>query len=185
MFFLEDIYCPRSFKRDRIFRKHIKQWRAIAPDLQTLRIIAETLRELEIVFMYDNSSNSSFRFESSTSSNIYSSIRQKDGSDSLVVDGPDMTILVNLNITTNAINITIRRKQGSKIETHFKFRENDETEFSPQDQMLIAIVEDRIMTTFCDLLEYYYYGGAHRDINPKFLPEIVVKKASHLVESDT
>lgn len=175
MFFLEDIYCPRSFKRDRIFRKHIEQWRAIAPDLQTLRIIAETLRELEIVFMYDNSNNS----------NIYSSIRQKDSSDSFVVDDDDMMILVNLNVATDTINITIRRKHGSKIETHFKFRETDETEFSPQDQMLIAIVEDRIMTTFCDLLEHYYYNGPHRDINPRFLPQVIVNKASHLVESDT
>lgn len=162
MYFLKDLYYPRSFKRDRIFAKNIESWRAIAPDFSTLRDIADTLKELELVFMYDNSSNSA----------MYSSLRQRDGIESFIVDNDRVTILISLELEKDIININLKRKKGSKLESNFRFKNHEGEEYvrTVQDQMLFALIEDTIMTTFCDLLEAYYYNGPHRDINPKFLP---------------
>lgn len=162
MYFLEDVYRPRSFKQDRVFEKHLAEWRKIAPDFSTLHDMAETIKELEIVFMYDNSNNSS----------MYSNIKQSDGTNSFIVESHDMTLKVTLYLDDDVIDIHLKRKVGSKLESHFRFKNNSSADYikTSRDMMLFAIIEDRIMTTFCDIIEYYYYNGPHRKIDQSLLP---------------
>jgi hypothetical protein len=165
MYFLEDIYHKRSFKRDKIFRKHIEEWRRIAPDFSTLNDIAETIKELELVFMYDNSNSSS----------IYARPKAKaPGTNSFVVDDDDMNIVITLYADDEVIDIALNRKKGNRISTNMRFKNHEGDEYikSSKDMMIFALIEDRIMTTFCNLLEFYYYNGPHRSIDSSLLPSM-------------
>ena len=123
---------------------------------------------MEIYFLYDNSDKS----------NIYLPI--KKGPDSLSViafDCEDMIITVKLEVMKDLdeiqeiTNINIKRKQGSQIETKLRYKNDDADTYvnSTEDMMLYGIVEYRITTMFCDLLEFYYYNGPHREIDPSLL----------------
>lgn len=169
MYFLEDVYHPRSFKRDRIFKNHIEYWRSLAPDFGVLHDIANMLLELELVFMYDNSKNSV----------IYTGPKQSERIDNFIVDSSEMSIIVTLEKESEVIDIMLKRNRGTKRISNFRFKDHEEGEYirTNQDQMILAMIEDKIMTTFCDLIEFYYYNGPHRDIPAKFLP-IPVSKPS-------
>lgn len=173
--FLKEIYEPRSFRNDLAFRKKINDYRKAVPTFVIFDIMIKTVQELELIFMYDNSPNS----------NIYTLQSKKPTGGMLpsilVFDCPDMNITVqlerimrepdNINSIDDRTNIIIKRKQGTKIETKLRYKNDDADTYmhSKEDMMLYGIIEDRIMSSFCDLLEYYYYNGPHRSIDPRLL----------------
>lgn len=175
--FLKEIYEPRSFKNDMAFKKKIKEYRRAVPTFEVFDVMIETIQELELVFMYDNSPQGS---------NIYTLPSKKVISGMLPVtlnfDYKDILISIQLERVAHdssntfaeadkRTNIIIKRKLGTKIETKLRYKNNDADTYihSKEDMMLYGIIEDRIMTSFCDLLEYFYYNGPHRSIDPRLL----------------
>ncbi len=169
-FFLKEIYEKRTRKNDKEFAENLKRYRRAVPTFSILKAMIDTIRELEIYFMYDNS----------PASNIYTPGLNKKGMPQgsiLVVDCDTMTITIKLETLQDIdeiqeiTDITIKRKLGTQIETRLKYKNDDADTYihTKEDMMLYGLVEERIMTTFCDLLEYYYYNGPHRLIDPDLL----------------
>lgn len=169
-FFLKEIYEKRTRKNDKEFEANLKRYRKAVPTFSTLRAMIDTIRELELYFMYDNSN----------ASNIYTPNLNKKGmpqGSSLIVDCETMMITINLETLQDIdeiqeiTNIIIKRKLGTQIETKLRYKNDDANTYihTKEDMMLYGLVEERIMTTFCDLLEYYYYNGPHRLIDPDLL----------------
>lgn len=166
--FTKSLFKKRSLKNDREFNKTLETWRKMLPTFSTFRAIIESIKELEIYFMYDNSSESS----------IYTPVKKgSDPSNNIVFDFDDMIISVRLEVMKDIeeiqeiTNINIKRKQGLGIETKLRY-ENDNADkyvHSPEDMMLYGIVEYRIANSFCNLIEHYYYNGPHREIDPSLL----------------
>lgn len=167
--FLKEIYEKRTLKSDWRFAKTIKQYRRAVPRFGILRAMIETIKELEIYFMYDNSNKS----------NIYTTVHKKGNiqTPQLIIESDLMEIIISLETLQELdeiqeiTNIIIKRKQGSQIETKLRYKNDNADTYihSKEDMMLYGLIEECIMTTFCDLLEYYYYNGPHRLIDPDML----------------
>lgn len=170
-FFLKEIYEKRTWKSDLAFAKKLKHYRKAVPTFSFLKAAIDTIKELELYFMYDNSNKS----------NIYAPTISKKGvsttGSTLVVENDLMLITITLETLQDIdeiqeiTNIVIKRKQGTQIETKLKYK-NDEAEkylYNKEELMLYGLVEECIVTAFCDLLEYYYYCGPHRQIDPDLL----------------
>ena len=166
--FCEYLYKPRSWKTDRKFFKTIEYYRKLVPDYHVMKDIVIALQELELVFMYDNSMNS-------TIYSLNTSKTKSSNSMGFVIDNDDLKLTISLDHLADdgdIISIVLNRKKGTKIETKMRFRdgEGDEYIVTKKDEMIFAIIEDLIMTTFCDLLEWYYQFGPQRNISQHLLP---------------
>ncbi len=181
--FLKEIYDPRTIKNDILFRKKIREYRKAVPTFEVFDVMIETIQELELIFMYDNSPSQLLQIIKNCTIYTLPSKKRVSGMTPVTLnfEYSDMLISVQLERVHDGetvldepnkrTNIIIKRKLGTKIETVLRYKNNDADNYihGKEDMMLFGIIEDRIMSSFCDLLEYYYYNGPHRSIDPRLL----------------
>lgn len=176
--FLEEIYKLRSFKNDIVFKRKIKRYRKACLTFSIFQSMIKAIQELELAFLYENSPQDSdiYTFEEDNSGMTLTTLNF-DYTDSLItiqlerVKTDDVASLIPSAGISERTNIIIKRKLGGKIESRLRYKYGDAELYmhNRQDMMLYKITKYRIMNSFCDLLEYFYYNGPHRSIDPRLL----------------
>lgn len=129
------------------YRKFLKKLKRVSPSFGMLWQMADFIKLLEKVYMYDNSPENE----------LYSSRKYDFGYNGFIISEKAYKVVVKLESDKQKISIEITRNNGTKmINSYICIDEKWKNEINTDDELLIENVINIITSKFSDLLQKYY-----------------------------
>lgn len=150
--FIEHIYSKKKYNlinwiKYRLFLRKLDK---VVPNFGMLWQIADFVKILEKVYMYDNSTNSE----------LYSSPKYNEGENGFILnirENSDVIVTINMKMYSDSetIDVELRRVKGNKMTTKMRLHE-DSIINNTDDKQLIININDWIMNAAKKLVVRYY-----------------------------
>lgn len=138
----------KNLKPRREYKKFLKSLKSVSPDFSMLWNIADFIKELELVYMYDNSTKHD---------GLYSSNGYNPGENGIKYTSDDLSFVIKLFSDDTRVVIEIDRHKGNQIRGKLEFIGNDWVgDHDICDEMLLENIVNRLMNETTYLLTYFY-----------------------------
>ena len=145
--FIEHIYNKTRFNVFNYikYRRFLRKLDKVNPNFGMLWQIADFIKILEQVYMYDNSSTNT----------LYSSLKFEEGENGFILNTNEASIRFKLYQENETIGMEIIRNKGNKLKSSMRFNENSLIDNIHDAQLMINII-DWLMDAVKQLLIIYY-----------------------------